>query len=513
MTKNVLQMIEKSAQEMPKHIAFSDEKGIITYFDAVNLSKSIGTKLVQTGKRNQAVAVLIEKSKETLISFFGIVYSGNFYIPIDVEMPNSRIEKIFSTVHPFAVITDSENMQKAVCLADKATEACQVVDYNEAIKTTPNEHVLAQIRNKAIDTDPVYALFTSGSTGVPKGVICCHRSVIDYADWLINTFHFNSETIFGSQTPFYFSMSVLDIYAAIKSGAELHIIPKMLFGYPIKLLEHLNASKVNTIYWVPTALCIVANMNVLDKIKLPYLKTILFAGESMPTKQLNIWRKYLPDALYANLFGPTEITDIGVYYIVDREFSDDETLPIGKACDNVDAMILNLEGTGPVPEGEQGELCIRGSFLSLGYYDNPEKTAEVFIQNPLNTHYPETIYRTGDLVSINNRGEMVYHGRKDFQIKHRGNRIELGEIENAAVAVPGIEMCACIYDKDRERIVLIYQGKGVTTQLIRNTMKLKVPPYMLPNVMLEVQVMPKNQNGKIDRKALKAYYEEKQQKK
>ena len=149
----------------------------------------------------------------------------------------------------------------------------------------------------------------------------------------------------------------------------------------------------------------------------------------------------------------------------------------------------------------------------MGYYGNPEKTAEVFIQNPLNTHYPETIYRTGDLVSINNRGEMMYHGRKDFQIKHRGNRIELGEIENAAVAVPGIEMCACIYDKDRERIVLIYQGKGVTTQLIRNTMKLKVPSYMLPNVMLEVQVMPKNQNGKIDRKTLKVYYEEKQQKK
>ena len=155
-----------------------------------------------------------------------------------------------------------------------------------------------------------------------------------------------------------------------------------------------------------------------------------------------------------------------------------------------------------------GELCIRGSFLAMGYYDNPEKTAEVFVQNPLNTHYPETIYRTGDLVSINERGEIMYHGRKDFQIKHRGNRIELGEIENAAAAVPGIEMCACIYDTEKERIVLFYQGKEVTTKLIRDTMKEKVPSYMLPNVMREVEEMPKNQNGKIDRKKLKILYAE-----
>ena len=510
--KNVLQMLEKSAYEMPERIAFSDEKGTVTYFDVVSLSKSIGTLLAQSGKRNQAVAVLMDKSKEMLVSFFGIIYSGNFYIPIDVEMPNDRIAKIFSTVQPFAVITDSEYMEKAISLSSEKNNSWNIYDYNKAAQTGKDETVLETIRSKMIDTDPVYALFTSGSTGIPKGVICCHRSVIDYADWLVETFHFNYNTVFGNQTPFYFSMSVLDIYATIRSGAELHIIPKKLFAFPAKLLEHLNEAGINTIYWVPTALCIVANMRVLDKIELPYLKTILFAGESMPTKQLNIWRKYLPDALYANLFGPTEITDIGIYYIVDREFSDDEPLPIGKECDNVDAMILNLEGTGPVPEGEKGELCIRGSFLAMGYYDNPEKTAEVFIQNPLNTHYPETIYRTGDLVSINERGEIMYHGRKDFQIKHKGNRIELGEIENAAIAVPGIEMCACVYDTEREKIVLIYQGADVTNQLIRDTMKQKVPSYMLPNVIMQIQSMPKNQNGKIDRKELKAYYEEKQRK-
>ncbi len=510
MIKNVLQMLENSAHRVPNNIAFSDESGALTYSEAIKLSRSLGTKLAQTGIQKRAVAVLMNKSKEMLISFFGIIYSGNFYIPIDTEMPNDRIAKIFSTVNPIAVITDKKNSEKALQLAETVNTLGDIVDYDEAVNTSYDEIPLQKIREKSIDTDPVYALFTSGSTGIPKGVICCHRSVIDYAHWLIETFPIDSTTVFGSQTPFYFSMSVLDIYAAIISGAELHIIPQKLFAFPALLLEHVNETKINTIYWVPTALSIVANMRVLEKIELPNLKTILFAGESMPNKQLNIWRKYVPNAIYANLFGPTEITDIGLYYIVDRDFSDDEPLPIGRECDNVDAIILNLDGTAGVAEGETGELCIRGSFLSMGYYDNPEKTAEAFIQNPLNTHYPELIYRTGDLVSINEYGEMMYHGRKDFQIKHKGNRIELGEIENAASAVPGIEMCACIYDTEKERIVLVYQGKDVTTQLIRNTMKKSVPSYMLPNVMLEVSVMPKNQNGKIDRKALKEYYTESQ---
>ena len=506
MEKNVLQMLEKTAERFPDKPAFSDENGFVGYADAVLRAKAIGSclagRFVANGHR--AVGVLTEKSKEMLVTLMGVIYSGNFYIPIDTEMPNDRIGLILDTVDPIAIIADEAHLEKARQLLPED----RVLLYGDAIQTPVDEAVLSRIRYAAIDTDPIYALFTSGSTGVPKGVICCHRSVINYADWLKDTFAFSENTIFGSQTPFYFSMSVLDIYGTIRSGAELHVIPKKLFAFPIKLLEHMNEARINTIYWVPTALNIVANMKALDKIELPYLKTILFAGEPMPNKQLNIWRRHLPDALYANLFGPTEITDIGIYYVVDRPFNDDEPIPIGRKCDNVDALVLNDEGQ-PVPDGEMGELCIRGSFLALGYYNNPAKTAEVFVQNPLNPHYPELIYKTGDLVSYNERGELMYHGRKDFQIKHRGNRIELGEIENAASVVPGVEMCACIYDKEKERIVLFYQGQGVTTQLIRDTMSQKVPSYMIPNVMLEMEALPKNKNGKIDRLELTAYYREK----
>lgn len=501
MNKNVLQMFEKAAELYPEKNAFSDYNGSLSYEESVYKAKAIGTHLAKMNVRNRAVAILQEKERMALVSFMGVVYSGNFYVPIDSKMPDERIRKIFDIVSPCAVLCDEANYERA----RKLVKDEKVILATDAMQESIDEEMLGFIRKKAIDTDPVYALFTSGSTGVPKGVVCCHRSVIDYADWLIDTFNFDENTVFGNQTQFYFSMSVLDIYATIRSGAELHIIPQELFTFPIKLLEYMNQVKVNTVYWVPTALCVVANLRALDKIEMPYLKKILFAGEAMPNKQLNIWRKHLPDVLYANLFGPTEITDIGIYYIVNREFADDEPLPIGNTCDNVDALILDESGK-EVGQGEMGELCIRGSFLGLGYYDNPEKTAEVFIQNPCNPHYPEMIYKTGDLVSINSFGEFMYHGRKDFQIKHRGNRIELGEIETAIGGIDGVESSVCIYDEKKSRILCFYVGTQVPEENLLAELEKKVPEYMIPNQIFQLAYLPNNANGKIDRKHLKEVY-------
>lgn len=495
MTKNVLQMLEEVTRLFPEKNAFSDEQGAVSYKEATAYAKAIGTCIAAIGQRGKAVAVVMRKCKEAIVGFMGTVYSGNFYVPIDANMPDERIQKIFAVVDPFVVLTDAVNYDRIKSIGKK------VILFSEAIKTDTDDVVLTAIRRKAIDADPVYALFTSGSTGIPKGVVCCHRSIIDYADWLVDTFDFNERTIFGNQTQFYFSMSVLDIYATIRCGAELHIIPQGLFTFPVKLLEHMNAYKVNSIYWVPTALCTVANIRALNKVQMPYLKKILFAGELMPTKQLNIWRKHLPDALYVNLFGPTEITDIGLYYIVDREFPDDEPIPIGIACDNVDALILNQNGQ-EVKDGEIGELCIRGSFLALGYYNNPEKTNEVFIQNPSNPHFPELIYKTGDLVSVNTYGELMYHGRKDFQIKRRGNRIELGEIEAVAGGIDGVEMNACIYDEAKQKIILFYEGKDIAEDEFTKILKDKLPEYMQPDRYIRLENLPCNPNGKIDRRQL-----------
>ncbi len=499
MIKNVLQLLEKSADIYPEKRAFSDQEGFVTYRDTVSQAKAVGTYLTGFGRQNSAVAIMLDKSKETLVSFMGTVYSGNFYVPIDENMPEDRVKKIFGVVRPFMIIADIKNREKAESVADGVPVAL----YGDIAVTKAEEEKLREVRAKSIDTDPVYALFTSGSTGVPKGVVCCHRSVVDYSDWLVETFGFDSRTVFGNQTPFYFSMSVLDIYATIRSGGELHILPRKYFTFPMKLLVYMNEKQINAIYWVPTMLCLVANMRALERNDMPFLKKILFAGESMPVKQLNIWRKYVPDALYANLFGPTEITDIGVYYIVDREFTDDESLPIGRACDNVGVLILNGEDK-EAAAGEMGELCIRGSFLALGYYNDETKTNSSFVQNPLNTQYPDLIYRTGDIVSVNERGELLYHGRRDFQIKRQGNRIELGEIEAAAGGMSEVEACACIYEK--QKIILFYQGLGVSQEDLQNMVEKKLPSYMFPDIYIKLPRFPVNANGKIDRKGLREGY-------
>lgn len=497
MEKSILSYLERSENKFPNKVAFSDGKYELTYHELVEEAKNIGSFLIENIGMHKAVVVYMEKGARNISAFMGAAYAGCFYVPLDAQMPVERINIILDTLKPAAIIYDDKT-EKYISLIE--TDCIKVL-YDEIHMLPKNEEKLVTARRQMIDTDPLYILFTSGSTGIPKGVIVCHRSVIDYADWVVKTFELNENTTFGNQTPFYFSMSVLDIFATIRSGATLYIIPKMLFSFPVKLLEFLNEKGINMIYWVPSALSIVANLGALDVIKLPDLKKILFAGETMPTKQLNIWRRHVPDAVYANLFGPTEITDIGIYYIVDREFNDDEPIPIGVTCDNVDALVVDEDGQLVKECGKVGELLIRGSFLACGYYNNPEKTREAFIQNPLNKSYPETVYCTGDLVYWNENRELVYVSRKDFQIKHMGNRIELGEIENAMSALEGVDMCCCLYNKESDQIVAVYSGSLETKKLSQN-LKKKLPRYMLPNVCYNRSSMPLNMNGKIDRKKL-----------
>lgn len=499
MEKSILSYLEKTESKFPDKVSFADKDNEITYKELVNIAKSIGSSILQKVGAKKPIIVYMEKDAANIAAFMGVAYSGGFYVPLDSKMPIDRINIIIDTLNPAAVIYD----KKTEKFLDSMNTDCIKLAYEEIYNIDNDEEKLHDARNKMIDTDPLYILFTSGSTGVPKGVVVCHRSVIDYAHWVTKTFNIDEKTVFGNQTPFYFSMSVLDIFSTIMSGATLHIIPKMLFSFPVKLLEFLKEKKVNTIYWVPSALGIVGNLGALDEVNMSEeLKTILFAGETMPTKQLNIWKKHIPNATYANLFGPTEITDIGVYYVVDREFSNDEPIPIGKACDNVDAIVISKEGKLIDKPGEIGELLIRGSFLACGYYNNPEKTKEAFIQNPLNNSYPEIVYATGDLVYWNERNELVYASRKDFQIKHMGNRIELGEIENAINSLDGVDMCCCLYDSENSHIVSIYSGE-IESKAMQKMLIKKLPRYMIPNVYHKEKTLPLNMNGKIDRVKLK----------
>ena len=224
----------------------------------------------------------------------------------------------------------------------------------------------------------------------------------------------------------------------------------------------------------------------------------------MPVKQLNMWRNSLPNAMFANLFGPTETTDICSYYIVDRKFKNDESIPIGKHCDNCNLIIVDKNNKEIKPDDTKssGELLVRGSFLASGYYKNPKKTKEVFVQNPVNNNYNEIVYRTGDIVKYNEKGEIIYLSRKDYQIKHMGYRIELGEVEKNVYGIDEVVLCACVYDEKNEKIVLFYQG-DIDKDELATKLNQKLLPYMLPNVYVKLDKMPYNMNGKIDRKKLK----------
>ena len=380
MKNSVLSWLDETAKRLPNKLALQDISGNITYQEYRSKSLAIAYKIVELnkGEMKKPVVVYLEKGKEVLVSFMGVAYSGCFYSPIDTEMPQSRVDKILEVLKPEIVITTN----KLKTNFEKFNFYGSYIIYEETICSEEDETAVKPYTEKIIDTDLLYVLFTSGSTGVPKGVSICHRSVIDYTDWVTETFNITQKDTFGNQAPFYFDNSILDIYSCMKTGATLNIIPKKLFFQPVPLLEYIKYNKINTIFWVPSALIVVSKLKAFRNVDLSdTLKRVLFCGEVMPNKQLNIWRKFLPNVTYANLYGPTEITDACTYYIVDREFSDDEPLPIGIPMGNTDILVLNDEDK-LVTDDEVGELCVRGTSLAMGYYNNPEKTRSAFVQNP-----------------------------------------------------------------------------------------------------------------------------------
>ena len=493
MQRNILEYLDRSAQRVPDKIAFYGEGETLTFRQLRRQAQSIGSRLAQMDAFRKPVVVFMDKQPKTIAAFLGVLYSGGFYVPLDRQMPRIRIEKILENLHPLACICDDTTFQEAQSISGLGT----VFRYAALAFGAIDERALDRIRQRQIDTDPAYIVFTSGSTGIPKGVVGCHRAVIDYIENLCPVLKFDETTVFGNQTPLYFDACLKEIIPTLKYGASACLIPGKLFMQPVKLVEYLNEKKINTLCWVVSALTFISSLGTFEKVVPESLHTIAFASEVFPIRQLNLWRAACPDARFVNLYGPTETTGICCWYEVDRDFSEEEALPVGRPFPNTE--IILLDENNRVPEsGEQGEICIRGTRLTHGYYGNPEKTGESFVQNPLNPHYPERIYRTGDIGRYNDRGELVFVSRKDHQIKHMGHRIELGEIEAAANTCPGVNACCCVYDG--EKITLYYTGRPIE---LRQQLKEKLPRYMLPHRVHRLDAMPLTPNGKIDRNALK----------
>ena len=493
--KQVLEYLEKNDKNKTAVIC---ENESITYEELISKSKLVGSNLINKVKINEPVIVFMDKGITTLEVFFGILYSGGCYSLVNPEFPQNRIKSILNTLEATCVITNIENYEKA----KEVFNEINIIKCEDLVSGSILESELENIRRSKLDIDPVYINFTSGSTGVPKGVVVSNRSIIDFIDVFTNLFDIKESDIIANQAPFDFDVSVKDIYSALCKGSTLLIVPKKLFSSPANLLDYLVINNATTLIWAVSALCLITTFHGLDYKVPTTVNKIIYSGEVMPLKHLKIWMDKLPNVRVINVYGPTEITCNCTYHEVDRSRTYVENIPIGKSFPNEKVFLLDEENKLVNTPNIPGEICVSGTCLSLGYYNNKEVTDKVFMQNPLNNKYIEPIYKTGDLAMYDENMDLIFKGRKDFQIKYMGHRIELEEIDTEVLKLDGVKRCLTLFDEKKSKLWCFYVGE-VTKEDIISFLKVNVPEYMVPTKYVKLEEFTLTKNGKIDRNVLK----------
>ncbi|MEG0797039.1 MAG: amino acid adenylation domain-containing protein [Anaerovoracaceae bacterium] len=499
MSINLIEYFEDTVLKFSSKIAVIEKERKVSFGELAEKSKVLSTSILRkVNVINQPIAIYLPKSIEAIVADIACTYSGNMYMNLDVKTPSERIRNILDLIQPKVIITNHQYLKN---ISEIIPSGMEVINLDEMEGEIDIDEALIKSKwQSLIDTDPLCIINTSGSTGTPKGVVLNHRSFQDFIARSLESFQFSENEMIGSLSPLVFDIYSFELCMLMVKSSTIVIIPDGLSAFPITILKLMQEQKISFIFWVPTIMVNIANMNLFASIQLPDLKTVWFAGEVFPTKQFNYWQSHLPHTLFANLYGPIEITLDCTYYVINREIKDEEPIPIGYAYKNTDILILN-DKNDKTKQGEEGELCVRGTSLAMGYYNNPEKTAAAFVQNPLNHSYPEIIYRTGDLVYVNARGEIVFKGRKDSLIKHLGYRIELGEIEHVIVnQLKLVKNCCVVYHREKKEITLFYEADNeLTAAEFRIAIGKELPKYMIPTVYYRLDELQRNTNGKIDR--------------
>lgn len=491
--ESVIEYLELATTKYPDKVFIADSVRRYTFDEIRNIARKLAN-VIPNGLKNAPICVLATRDADVAVLFLSVLYSGNYYVPIDPDMPSLKKQAIIDDFGCMVILGSDETRG----LLDELTFSGIFLTLNDAAD------IPADIPETS-SADPLYMVYTSGSTGKPKGVLKSHGSMIDFIETYIDTFDFSSDDVIGNQTPFFFDASAKDFYLALKLGATLEIIPTEKFAMPPELIDYMNEKRITFISWVPTALAIVSKLKTFSFIKPEYLRKVFFVGEVMPMKHLNYWRTNLTGIQYVNLYGQSEIAGVCCYYEVKGEFSDDSVLPMGKPLDNCNIYLLDGNEIVKDP-GRIGEIYIASEALALEYFNDPEKTASSFLIKDFGIG-SERCFKTGDLAEYDSNGNLLFASRSDFQIKHMGRRIELGEIEVIAGSLSEIQRCCALYDSEKSKIIMFAElnsdCSGLSGRGIHQLLKEKLSSYMLPSKVIIMDALPINANGKIDRQKLK----------
>jgi amino acid adenylation domain-containing protein len=516
------QLVEQASVTSPNRSAVVDGSRSLTYRELEDRANQVAHLLIGLGvERGDRVALYLDKSIESVVGIYGVLKAGAAYVPLDPKAPAARLGYVAGDCGARWVVSAAAKAREWTQLIAAGAPFEHVIVMDGASAAPPRGdaaevHASTEIDAqpvsappvRSIDADLAYILYTSGSTGVPKGVMLSHRNAIAFVDWAVRTFEVGNEDRLSSHAPLHFDLSVFDLFAAAMAGGAVILVPAVASTFPRLAVRFIEAEQITIWYSVPSILSMMVLRGGIEAANCPTLRVILFAGEVFPTKYLRQLKASLPHVRFANLYGPTETNVCTWYEVGELTEGDDSDLPIGRAIDNDDVLVVGEDGQ-PVDPGTPGELYVRGATVMQGYWGDADRTAHSRISDPWWPQVADPVYRTGDLVCEQPDGNLRFLGRRDAQIKSRGYRIELGDIETTLNAHPNVIECAVLAVPDdlvtnRIRCHVVTQGEGVDASALARFCAEQLPAYMIPESFELRESLPRTSTGKIDRWALRA---------
>ena len=515
-------LLENSAKKTPGKTAIRAGKNSITYKDLNDASSRLASLLLQCGsKQGDLIPVYLDKSISAIMSIFAILKAGAAYIPLDTKSPLNRVQYILDNSNAKFLITESSKIPTISCLHRQHPFSKVILVDNKNARNIEGQSDTVNITSfdphdtsvtgsfvthRVSAETQAYVLYTSGSTGYPKGVVLSHRNALSFINWAYSYFGISDDDVFSSHAPLHFDLSIFDIFVSIKAGAEICLLPQSISSFPVSLGKFIETNNITTWYSVPSVLIDMLTHGNLSPLNLDHVRRIIYAGEPFPVKYLKELMTQIPEALYYNLYGPTE-TNVITFYQIDASIQEvNGDIPIGRACPYANIRVITEDGR-IASEGEKGELLVNGDSLMIGYLNKPDLTSQTIKQVYLPNEEAEKYYFTGDIVEVLDGDNLRFVGRKDHMVKIKGFRVEIEEIEANLMRLDCIKECI-VTAVEREnygsvlKAFVVLKEKGIDPMKIRTFLKDYVPQYMIPEEIRIVDSLKKNSRGKTERRIL-----------